>query len=389
MTYVLLIEDNMSDARMVEDALKQQGPDTYRLVHVVKISEAIRLLARDLPINIILSDITLPDSQGVQTFTKLRKAASDLPVVFLAGAHDESLAVDALQKGAQDYLLKGQFDRKILVRSLRYAIERKKFENDAKSARSKTRNLQQKTALLKQQKAQLVALNDAKDDFISMASHQLRTPATGVKQYLGMMLAGFVGQLSENQQSLAQNAYESNERQLATIDDLLKVAQLDAGHLTLHETEVDIVVMLEDIIDEQRSKLEERRQPISFEFQKPHAVVEADHKLLRMVFENLVDNASKYTPTGKPLSIRVSKIRSKIMVEVIDGGVGIDKANATKLFQKFSRIKNPLSETVNGSGLGLYWAKKVVDLHRGSITVESALGAGSNFTVLLPSRRDQ
>lgn len=384
MIHVLLIENNMGDARLVEETLKKQGPDAYRLVHTVTILEATELLARKLPIDVILSDISLPDSQGKKTLSKLKKAAANLPVVFLAEKHDESLALSALEKGAQDYLLKGHLDGLALIRSIRYAVTRKKFENDAKLARNKARVLRQKATLLKEQKLHLMILSDAKDDFISMASHQLRTPATGVKQYIGMLLEGFAGKLSKNQYTLAKNAYDSNERQLHTVDDLLRVAQIDAGRLTLHKKQADITKLLRSVTDEQKTKFQSRAQRMRFDSEPKHIFANVDEQLIRMVFENLIDNASKYTPTGKMLTIKARERLLKITIEVIDSGVGIDSKDIIKLFQKFSRIHNPLSQTVSGSGLGLYWAKRVVDLHNGSIRVTSIVGKGSTFNVTLP-----
>lgn len=376
----------MDDARLVEKLLKEQGSDTYELLHTVSIAEATDLLANKARIDVILSDIALPDSHGAETFSKLKKAASNLPVVFFTESRNERLALAALQKGAQDYLVKGHFDGTALIRAIRYAIERKKFENDAKTARTKARSLRQKAELLKQQKAQLLALNEAKDDFISMASHQLRTPATGVKQYIGMLLQGFAGNMSTDQTMLAQNAYDSNERQLNTIDNLLIVAQLDAGQLSLYEEQSDIIALLQSVLDEQQATFEERSQPVAFHHKTKHTTVTVDEKLMRMVFENLIDNASKYTPGGKKLSVSVENKRSKVVISIADQGVGIAPSDINKLFAKFSRIHNPLSQAVSGSGLGLYWVKKVVDLHGGTIEVISTLGQGTAFKVILPKQ---
>jgi PAS domain S-box-containing protein len=239
-------------------------------------------------------------------------------------------------------------------------------------------------AALRDQRSQLVALNRSKDEFISLASHQLRTPATGVKQYVGMLLEGYAGRLTKKQKELLQIAFESNERQMAIIDDLLRVAQVDAGKVVLHKERADIVRLVQDVLKEQASRFEGRNQEIKFTTQAPSMIALIDAKRMRMVFENLIDNASKYTPHGKKLMITITHNYNEIFVAIKDQGVGIAKNDIPKLFQKFSRVDNPLSTVVGGTGIGLYWAKRIVDIHEGAITVSSRLNQGSVFTVTLP-----
>ncbi len=229
-----------------------------------------------------------------------------------------------------------------------------------------------------------LALEQAKDEFISIASHQLRTPATGVKQYVGMLLEGYVGKLTEKQQTLLTKAYESNERQLQIIDDLLKVARIDAGHIDLHLAKIDIVQLLKDILYEQLAKTKSKRQALKFSSSEEVIFITADEARLRMVFENLVDNASKYTLEGKKISINVSKKSRMVVVDVKDEGIGISKKDLSKIFHKFTRLDNDMPLTADGSGLGLYWAQKIIDLHKGTIRVKSELHKGSVFTVRLP-----
>ena len=227
-------------------------------------------------------------------------------------------------------------------------------------------------------------LEQAKDDFISIASHQLRTPATGVKQYVGMLLEGYVGELTEKQHTLLKKAYESNERQLQIIDDLLKVARIDAGHISLQLTDVDLIQLLQDVLYEQIAKAEAKNQALKFSHEDKLLLVKADVARLRMVFENLIDNASKYTPEGKIIRVSVTKQGHTAIVDVQDEGVGIAKKDMSKLFRKFSRLDSEMPLTADGSGLGLYWAKKIIDLHGGNISVKSEPRKGSVFSVRLP-----
>jgi len=230
----------------------------------------------------------------------------------------------------------------------------------------------------------LKALTLAKDEFVSLASHQLRTPATGVKQYLGLLKEGYMGPLSEEQMDCLQKAYESNDRQIEIVNDLLQVAQLDAGKVILKKFPVPIGDMIEDIISEQVDKFKHKKQRIKLNIPQETIVVSADADRLRMVIENLVDNASKYTPDGGKITVTLSLKGKNCLVDIEDTGVGIKKSDLPKLFEKFTRLSNPLTKNVSGSGLGLYWAKKIVELHGGKIAVDSKLHAGTTFCVSIP-----
>jgi len=259
-----------------------------------------------------------------------------------------------------------------------------KVTRDLTQRKEQEDELRKTNILLKKQQLDLQLLNASKDDFISLASHQLRTPATGVKQYIGMLIEGFSGTLETGQQSLLEKAYESNERQLRIISDLLKVAQVDAGKIIPLKTVTDLDELVSSIIAEQADTFKKRHQNINY--QKPEKTVEAkfDSNLIRMVLENIINNASKYSHENTTVSVTLKSKSKTVSIDVKDEGVGILKADIPRLFEKFSRIDNDLSTQVGGSGLGLYWAKKIVDLHGGTITMTSLPGEGTTFSIELP-----
>jgi len=228
-------------------------------------------------------------------------------------------------------------------------------------------------------------VNFAKDELLSLASHQLRTPATGVKQYLGMVLQGFAGDLNEQQKTYLERAYSSNNRQLHVINDILHLAKLESGRIVLAEHKFDIADMLREVVDEQRDDAEKGQ--IALELKAPSSgMIVGDSHMLRMVIENLISNAIKYTePQGK-VSIRLIRRGMHWTLIVKDTGVGIAKKDTGKLFKQFSRISNPRTEYVTGTGIGLYLSHHLVVLHGGSISVSSDEGKGSTFTVRLPRK---
>lgn len=259
--------------------------------------------------------------------------------------------------------------------------------DQSKQAEDALRESEQRFMHMVEEQTQLVEVNAAKDEFISLASHQLRTPATGVKQFIGMLLDEYFGKVTAEQRSILEYAYESNERQLEVINDLLKVAQVDAGKLVLAKEETDVAAMLEDVMQEQRAQFAERKQRVVLDRPEEPVMASIDASRIRMVIENLIDNASKYTPDGKRITVTVNHISSKneVVIKVKDQGVGIAEDDIPKLFQKFSRLENPLSIQVGGTGIGLYWAQKIIDLHDGSIKIQSKLNKGTTFTVRIPT----
>ena len=229
-------------------------------------------------------------------------------------------------------------------------------------------------------------LEQAKEEFVSLASHQLRTPATGVKAYISMLIDGYAGDLTPRQNKFLKKVFDTNERQLQIINDMLNVARVDGGRIVPEMAQTDLKALLQDIVDEQRPTIKERRQDL--EVTVPALPVEAtvDPQLMRMALENIVNNASKYTSEGGTIWVQLHPAKTAVVVEVRDSGVGVAPEDLSKLFHRFSRIDNPLSTKHGGTGLGLYLAQTIVRLHHGRITVDSRLGSGTTFRVELPLR---
>lgn len=240
------------------------------------------------------------------------------------------------------------------------------------------------TANVVRQRDQLQGLNDARNEFISLASHQLRTPATVVKQYVGMLTQEYAGKMSKDQMKMLTKAYEGNERQLEIIEDLLRVARVDAGKVYLDKSSCDVGMQIEAVIEELAILFKSKGQSVILSQPNRKIIAYIDRKLMLLVLENLLDNAGKYSPEGSVVLINIEQDEKNTIISIKDNGVGIRKSDRPKLFKKFSRIENPLSVSVKGTGLGLYWAKKILDLHDGSIEVESTVKKGSTFTVKMP-----
>jgi len=226
-------------------------------------------------------------------------------------------------------------------------------------------------------------LQQAKDELLSLASHQLRTPATGVKQYIGMVLDGFGGSVPKDQLMLLEQAYKSNERQLQIINEFLYVAKLGSGSLTTTTHRFDIVPVVQDVIDEMKSEIKEKQHKLTVTLPK-QCFVDADEHSVRMIIENLLSNAIKYTRSGGEIIVALQRTATDVRIRVDDSGVGIARKDLPLLFKQFSRIPNALSGEVSGSGIGLYLAQQLALRNGGKITVESEPNQGSSFMLHLP-----
>lgn len=247
-----------------------------------------------------------------------------------------------------------------------------------RSQRSRSQEMEYETKL---------AVETTKEELLSLASHQLRTPATGVKQYIGMLLQGFAGDLSEEQVSLLQKAYDANERQLSVINQILHITRIENGSLEMNSTVFNIGMMLHDVVDEQQEAIETRQHSVQVSLPRRPVMYRGDEFYLRMVFENLLSNAVKYTHTGGHIQVALQRRQDHITIAVSDNGVGMTMDEQSRLFQRFARIDNELSIEAGGSGIGLYLAQKIVALHGGTIEVQSVPGDGTTFTVILPKNK--
>lgn len=227
-------------------------------------------------------------------------------------------------------------------------------------------------------------LDNAKRDFVALASHQLRTPASGVRSFLSLLLDGYAGDLNSDQRDFINKAYNANLRQLHIIENLLNVAALESGKLTPKFETAELGSLLSQCIDSQRPDFDTKQQSLTFKQPRRPAVIKADPSLMQMVIDNLISNASKYTLDGGKITIQLQSKAGAAILQVKDSGIGIAAADIPALFQRFGRLDNPQSKTVAGTGLGLYIADMIVRQHRGTIAVKSRQGKGSTFTVTLP-----
>ena len=227
-------------------------------------------------------------------------------------------------------------------------------------------------------------VENTKSELLALASHQLRTPATGVKQYLGILREGIMGQLTPSQLEMVEKAFDTNERQLHVINDLLYVSKVDAGQLMIDPVITDVTKITSDVIANLKSKAEEKDITVVFSAKKP-VVITADDRYVGMIIENLISNAIKYSYESSKVRVSLKLEGGAMTMKVSDKGVGIAPEDIERAFNKFNRIENPLSRHEGGSGLGLFLANQLAKGHGGTIDVEPSRGRGTTFVLTLPS----
>jgi signal transduction histidine kinase len=242
----------------------------------------------------------------------------------------------------------------------------------------------EQTKELREAYEELKRIDNSKTEFISMASHQLRTPLTAIKGYLSLLVEKEYGDLNKKEEEILINIFNSNERLIKMVNEMLSISRIDLGKIGLEQKKVQITDMLKSIHREMAIKAKDRG--LKFSFVKPKEIIPEvliDELKIRQVVQNLVDNAIKYTEKGK-VEIGVERKKKSILVYVKDSGAGLNDSEKETIFDSFARGTAGLDMFIEGTGLGLYVARKYMDLHNGKIWVDSAgPGKGSTFFVEL------
>lgn len=227
-----------------------------------------------------------------------------------------------------------------------------------------------------------------KSEFISIAAHQLRTPLSAVKWVLKMIIDGDMGKVTPEQKKYLSKGYESNERMINLVNDLLSVSRIEEGRFLYEFEMVDLDELIKAEASEENHAFTKKN--LTFEYHRPAKgtpKVYADASKLRLVIQNLIDNAVRYTPEGGKITIDVERQKEFLSVSVSDTGVGIPKSQQRKLFTKFFRASNVLKMSPDGTGLGLFIVRNVVRKHGGQIDVRSEEGKGATFTFTIPLKK--
>jgi signal transduction histidine kinase len=355
---VLVVEDNPDDAWLVQEMLKAKGDGQFELFPVTTLSDAQDHLRRE-SFDLILLDFNLPDSRGIATIKSLQQDALRCAIIVITGMDDEKIAIKALKIGAEDFLVKSQFDGALLVRAARYAVERKRLED-------------------------LQRASKAKDEFLAHMTHELRTPMNSIIGFSEVLCGEKFGPLNEKQKKYAQNILISGRHLFSLINDVLDLAKVESGKMELQSSLFSAKSCLEEalLMMEGFPSLEKIKPVLQID--GALGEIRADQRKIKQVLCNLLANAVKFSPACK-VGIKARRIDGGIEVSVWDAGIGIAAENLEKVFEAFFCVESAYTKTTKGTGLGLAICRKIIELHGGKMWIESeGVGKGTAVKFTIP-----
>lgn len=223
-----------------------------------------------------------------------------------------------------------------------------------------------------------------KTEFVSISAHQLRTPLSAIKWTLRMVLDGDTGPLSGEQKELLEKTYVSNERMIALINDLLNVSRIEEGRFLYKQEPGRLEDAVKAVVGNTQELLKMKKISLSMDIPEDIPLVNIDKEKMELAIQNLLENAAKYTPEGGSVHISLEKREAEVVFKIKDTGVGIPEAEHERIFTKFFRGDNVIKMETEGSGLGLYTTRNIIDAHRGKIWFDSKEGKGTTFYFSLP-----
>ncbi len=357
---ILLIEDNPGDRRLICEMLTEARSMTFDLKYADRLQAALEHLGENR-VDVVLSDLGLPDSQGLETLSKIYAQVPEIPIVVLTGLNDEMLGVQAVNKGAQDYLIKGQVDTNLLVRTIRYAIERKQAEERERQLQLQL-NLSNRLASL--------------GLMVEGIAHEINNPLVSVVGFAEMLMQD---DIPENVREAVKTISDSAQRVAGIVKNLLTFAQQQK----LERTNINVNNLIQATLAMRAYPMEISNIKATTQLDPTLPWTMADVTLLQQAFLNLIINAEtemKLAHGKGNLLIKTETIDNTIQVLFTDDGPGVAEANLIHLFDPFFSTRG----VGQGTGLGLSVCYGIITEHNGQIYVKSQLGKGSVFTIELP-----
>jgi signal transduction histidine kinase len=379
---ILLIEDHPADARMVEielaDAQAAAAADAgdFALIHVSRLEAALERLSRER-FAVVLLDLRLPDSELLSTLGRVCSAAPESPVVVLTGIDDDDLALAAIQRGAQDYIYKDRLDGRLLLRTIRQAIQRKRIGLElvrhAREVEAARESVERQAEALRGRADQLDRANRDLNDFTYIVAHDLKEPLRGIRGYSELLLEDYCDKVDAGGRRRLAALVEMCDCLQESIESLLTYCHV--GRDRPQEEQVDVDSVARQVIKMLSPAIEQRRGRVRILNRLPSVAGNAN--LIGMVLGNLISNGLKFNESQNPAVEIGSRGGEPATLFVRDNGIGIAQRHYDAIFSIFRRLHG--RRQYEGSGVGLTIVRKVVEAHGGRVWLESEPGRGATF----------
>lgn len=311
-----------------------------------------------------------------------------LAIQLYAGRQRVAVMIIGPKQSGKKYDTKDQELIMVMADELSLAIQNSlRFHEIEQLNATLQQRIDEATKELRASNAELQRLDEAKDEFISMASHQLRTPLTSVKGYISMVIEGDVGKISPNQKQLLSEAFTSSERMVHLINDFLNVSRLQTGKFMLDRRPIDLARVVEQELDSLKTTAQSHSMKLRYRKPARFPVLYLDEGKIRQVIMNFVDNAIYYSREDSTIVVGLALQDGDVIFTVKDTGIGVPVSEQKHLFGKFFRATNARTQRPDGTGVGLFLAKKVIVAHGGSMVFDSVEGEGSTFGFRLPVKK--
>ena len=407
--HILLVDDDPQDRRLVEMILaKSYAPGQYHVQTAGTMSETAQSLSNN-DYDVVLLDLNLPDSRGIDSVQKARNANSHAAIVVLTGLDDEEIGLAAIQKGASDYLVKSKYLGTLLVRTIRYSLERKKMEDelrkhrehlelevlertaDLRTVNEQLRNEIEERKQIEQElliaKADAEAANEAKSEFLANMSHELRTPLHIILSFSTSGIKKHDSAKPEKLLDYFSRIKQSGKVLLVLLNDLLDLAKLESKGTTFIFEPTDLHMLTQSVINEFDTMLSERGMSLRYDPSDFDENVALDADKINQVLRNLLNNAIKFSPHRGIIDINIYRMERSVRVSVCDQGPGIPQDELEAVFDKF--VQSSKTKTgAGGTGLGLSICREIIAGHGGRIWAENRPEGGAEFSFEIPLSMD-
>ncbi len=378
---ILLVDDDRDDYFLTKDLLDEIPNYRYQLDWRATFQEGLDAICRNEH-DVYVFDYYLGDKTGVELLKEARCRGCLGPAILLTGRLDGDVDRAAMEAGAADFLEKGRIDATLLERSIRYALQKKRYESQLE------RKVEERTHELAQANEALRKADLKKDEFLATLAHELRNPLAPIRNALEII------RMAGDKPETIERARAIMERQVGQlvrlVDDLLDVSRVTRGKLHLNIESLDLASIMEAAVEISRPNLDQAGLALSVSPPEPPITVEGDRIRMAQILSNLLNNAAKFTDAGGKVEFIGLREGDKATIVVRDNGVGIAAELLPEIFNLFTQMDRTVSRSQGGLGIGLALVRRLVEIHGGEVSAKSdGLGKGSEFIVQLPAPQRQ